>query len=452
MSALEYIPPEQLHEAEGNPRRIRNDRFEHLCQTIAARPDLLEARPLILDAVEGDIVAGNMRLRAAKALLSGEALGVDLEACSAFEAWIADRSGIPVFRKTFADASERREWLTLDNQGFGEWVPEEVAALIAAHAADGGDMALLGFTETERDGLLALLKPEPQAGGLDGADPDAVPAPPAEPITQPGDLWILGAHRLLCASAEHRESYEQLLHVEGEMRALLEVPACVWTDPPYGVDYDPESRPLTTFSADRDAKPFGVIAGDDLTGEVYAEWLTTCLRAATEPLDEGGAVYVMHADKMAEWAMRAYREAGLHFAQQLLWIKSRLVFGRGDYQYIHEPLIYGWKPGAAHAWLGDRKQTTVFEVPTDHYAKREEGGYVHANQKPYDLIRPMLENSTSVGELVLDPFGGSGSTLVVCEQIERRCRTLELSPAFCDVIVERWETFTGRSAQRVRLT
>lgn len=410
------IPLDALREADDNPRTITDERFERLKYTLTRMPGLLEDRPLIATP-DGTVIAGNMRLRAARAL-----------------GW--DRVPVSVRDPT---PDERREIITLDNQPFGEWVPEELAALVRAHEEEGGDLALLGFADAEIEALRLLAADAPEPGGLPGADPDACPEPPAEPTTQPGDVWTLGAHRLVCADAVHDASYATLLGDE-------DVDA-IWTDPPYGVNYDPENRVLTDFGIERTERPLGAIIGDDRDGVGYAEWLACVLAAATAPLRAGGPVYLCHADRMAEWAHRAWRLADLHFASALLWVKSRIVFDRGDYHSRHEPLIYGWKKGAAHAWFSDAKQETVFEVASDHYGDNRQA-YVAPTQKPYDLIRPMLENSTQPDDVVLDPFGGSGSTLIVCEQIGRRARLLELDPYYCDVIVARWEAFTGRSAER----
>lgn len=447
---VEYLPVEDLREAEDNPRLIRDERFEHLCRTVARRPGLLEARPLILDDERGDIVAGNMRLRAAKELIA--------QGNVEFAEWVEQRGGLPVFRHRFEDASERREWLALDNHGFGEWVPEGLAAMMQAHADEGGDLAMLGFAQPEVDALLALAKAPPAGGGLPDADPDETPEPPVAPVTQDGDLWLLGDHRLVCGNAHSLEALALLLDVPtDEPLDRHRVVDCVWTDPPYGVNYNPEGRVLAdgrwtsgaAFSAERAARPLGRVEGDEhREGEAYATWLAGILQRATMALRDGGGVYLMHAAAMSEWTYRAWREADLYFASQLIWRKSRIVFGRGDYHWAHEPVIYGWKPGAAHRWHGDATQSTVFEVAADFYGNRAEHG-LHGNQKPYDLIRPMLENSTEPGEVVLDPFGGSGSTLIVCEQLGRACRMMELDPRFVDVIVRRWQTFTGREAERI---
>ncbi len=445
MSALEpggarLVALSDLHEsgdaaAHGrNPRRISDEALRRLRHSIEADPDMLWARP-VMATVDGEVLGGNMRLRAAR-------LDPPFEA-------------IPTYVLEGDPATQRARMLR-DNAPYGEWIPDELAALVKAHEDDGADMALLGFSAGELGGLLALVSASDAAGGgLEGADPDAVPEPPEEPVTQPGDTWILGDHRLVCGNAEDPLAFDRVLRdadqyelVPGvEVRWITETVDCVWTDPPYGVDYDPEARE-SYFSPERLANPLGKIEGDKLEEEAFSTWLALTLGNAGRCLRPGGSVYMAHAGSVSEWAARGFREAGFYLSSQLLWIKTVLVFGRSDYHWQHEPIFYGWKSDAAHRWFGDRKQTTLIEVASDHYSAegKAAGGYKHPNQKPYDLIRPMLENSTQAGEIVLDPFGGSGSTLIVCEQMGRKARLLELDPRYCDVIVRRWETFTGREA------
>lgn len=432
---LTYLEPELLREAEDNPRQIRDERFDLLLRALLADPSMLEARPLIADAndVNGSgqyaVVAGNMRLRAIREILiSGQE--------TALSAMVAEHAGVPVYVKAFASDAERREWLLRDNASYGEWVPEELARLLAMHEAEGADVALLGFTGLEAESLLALVaEPPPEPGGHGDPD-DAGGAPPSQPTTKPGDAWRLGDSVVLCADAAHPQSYAELLKHIGGWDAI-------WTDPPYGVGYDAEARE-SYFSPDRLAQPFGEIQGDQRQAlGAYADWLCTVLENALAPMREGGAVYLCHADKMVEAASQAFRESGCYLSSQLIWVKSVLVFGRSDYHYKHEPLLYGWKEGAAHRWFGDRKQTTIIEAASDHYNEHKGERYVHPTQKPYELIRPGLENSTRLGDVVLDPFAGSGSTLAACVMLGRRCAALELDPRYVDVVCARYEALTG---------
>ncbi len=432
MSEITWTTVEELEEAPENPRRISDEAFERLCRSMDADPAMLKARPLIVDVDNAQVVAGNMRLRAAKALLEREP--------GNFTEWYHANGGIPVYDKHFESPAERREWLLRDNSLYGEWVPEEVAALIAMHRDEGGIAELLGFSDTEADALLVHLASGEPAAPAGTGDVDATPkSVPDEPFTRLGDLWELGDHALLCGDAV---SFAAVQHAVDVGEHMIHA---VWTDPPYGVNYDAEARVGTFFSEERLAAAFGQIKGDeDRDHAAYAVWLAQALEAARDVLIPGGAVYLCHAGKMMEGAAAAWRLAGLHLAQQLVWVKSRLTFGRLDYHYSHEPIIYGWLPGGPHRWFGDRTQCSVIEVPTDHYATDGRESYAHPTQKPYGLIAPCIENSTQPGEGVLDPFAGAGSTLIACEHLGRRCVAIEIEPRYCDVILDRWAAFTGR--------
>lgn len=424
-----------LVEAEENPRRISPEALERLVYSLEHDPAMLEARPLIVDAEAREdgtftVVAGNMRLRAAsEAILDTE---------SQFYEWYVERGGLPVYAKHFDSPRVRREWMLRDNAGYGEWVPDELAALVAAHRDAEGDLAMLGFSEPDLGLLLAAS--EDDVPGLPTSAPDDVPKAPEQAVSRLGDVWQLGDHRLVCGDAALPQTVEA---------ATLGAPmSAIVTDPPYGVDYDPEARVLTGFSQERLKRPLGELTGDDRLAGDYSLWLAEVLIVAAEPLRDGGALYMFFADRMMEWAAGAVREAGFHIAQQLVWRKSRLVFGRHDWQYQHEPIIYGWKPGNAHVWLGDRTQTTIIEASTDHYGTEREK-YRHPTQKPYEVLRPLIENSTMREAGVLDPFAGSGSTIIACERLRRRCAAIELEPRWVDVAILRWMGFTGEQAELV---
>lgn len=435
--SLRWLDPRNLRENPSNPRTISDDRYEALKHSITVDPTMLEARPIVLDAEQQDIVMGNMRHRVICDVLA------DLDADTPLHRYVAEHDGVPVYEKTFASAAERREWITRDNNEYGEWIPAELAALVAQHQAEGGDMALLGFSDTEADALLALHHGEPER--TEPGNPDDVPPAPARAITQPGDVWQLGDHQLVCGDAVDPETYAAL---DGE-RAW-----CMWTDPPYNVGYSPENRTgrgqTWDFGEERRNNPLGEHAGDARRpGAEYGAWLLDAFKLAGDHLHPGGSVYVCHADKMVRWVAQAFEDAEWYFSSQIIWLKTVLTLGRSDYHYKHEPILYGWREGAAHRWLGDRTQTTVYEVANDHYAEGRSEGYVHPTQKPYDLIRPMLENSTERGDVVLDPFAGSGSTLIACEQLGRRCRAIEIEPRYCDVIVSRWGHYAGARAELI---
>lgn len=254
------------------------------------------------------------------------------------------------------------------------------------------------------------------------ADPDDVPPPPEVPITKPGDLWLLGDHRVLCGDAT--DPHDVSIVMDGQLSS------CLWTDPPYGVDYEGGTAEHLTIEND---------GADGLPG-----LLREAFRAADAVMRPGAVFYVCHADIFAYEFVGAVRSVGWVQARPavVLWIKDRLVLGRGDYHSRSEPILYGWKPGAGHRKVADRTQDNVWEFPRP--SKSEE----HPTMKPVELVARALRNSTRTGELIYDPFLGSGSTLIAAEELGRRCYGLDLDPRYVDVAVRRWEAFTGKTAER----
>lgn len=250
--------------------------------------------------------------------------------------------------------------------------------------------------------------------------PDVIPpygeeAPLSEPKvvkTVKGDVYELGGHRLVCGDATVLEDAEKLMR--GEKADM------VWTDPPYNVAYEGKTKDALT------------IENDSMEGKAFYQFLYDAfvnMLTATKP---GGAIYVAHADSEGANFRSAMVGGGWLLKQCLIWVKQHMVMGRQDYHWQHEPILYGWAPGAAHNWYSDRKQTTVLNFDRPH--RNEE----HPTMKPVDLIEYMLGNSSARGDIVLDPFGGSGSTLVACQKQGRKARLLELDPKYCDVIVTRY--------------
>ncbi len=294
-----------------------------------------------------------------------------------------------------------------------ELLPIELSTLKQANY----DLGLLGFDEDE---LQSLLNPD----GVEGfTDPDEIPEAPEEPITQRGDLWLLGEHRLLCGDSTSADDVAVLM--EGELADLL------LTDPPYNVAYEGKTAEALT------------IENDSMDDNAFREFLKQAFVNAQTVLKEGAGFYIWHADSEGFNFRWACNEAGWKVRQCLQWVKNSMVLGRQDYQWKHEPCLYGWKEGAGHTWLSDRSQTTVLEF--DRPSRSEE----HPTMKPVPLFRYLIQNSCRVGGLVLDLFGGSGSTLIAAEQLERRAYLMELDPRYCDVIVKRWEAFTGKSALHI---
>ena len=251
-------------------------------------------------------------------------------------------------------------------------------------------------------------------------DPDDVPEPPAEPTTKPGDLWILGNHRLLCGDSTNIQHVERLM--DGQK-------ADMWlTDPPYNIAYEGGTKKRRA------------IENDSMNADDFRAFLRDCYSLADSVLRPGGAFYVWHADTEGYNFRGAALDIGWNVRQTLIWNKNNSAFGRSDFHWKHEPCLYGWKEGAAHSWHNDRKQTTVLDF------NRPSRSEQHPTMKPVDLIEYCMGNNTRNGDIVLDSFGGSGTTLIAAERIGRKARLMELDPAYCDVIVKRWEDFTGNTA------
>jgi DNA modification methylase len=356
--------------------------------------------PIVVDE-DGVILAGHTRYRAAVLLGLAE---------------------VPVHVAVGLTPDQARAFRIADNQtaNLSGWDDEKLVAELMALQAAGVDLDLTGFSADELGRLL-------EAPGEALADPDDVPETPPEPETRPGDLWVLGDHRLLCGDATDAGDLAVLM---GDATADL-----LLTDPPYGVAYTGRTADALTIANDE--------AGDDAA---YQAFLATALRTALVHVRPGAGFYVWHADVRGLPVRLAVQDAGLQVRQCLVWAKNAMVLGRQDYQWRHEPALYGWKDGAAHSWYGDRTQTTVLEF--DKPSRSES----HPTMKPVELFRALIRNSSPCDGVVLDVFGGSGTSLVAAELEGRRARLLELDPAYCDVIKARWEAVTGRVAERATAT
>jgi DNA modification methylase len=321
---------------------------------------------------------------------------------------------------------------------------EALAALLKEILGESETLEGTGYSGEDLDALLQVLDQEPTVQVLapvEGlTDEDAVPEPQPDPFTLPGDIWLLGDHRLMCGDSTSVDAVERLMAgAKADM---------VFTDPPYNVNYDPESR-HSHFSETRTANPLGKIQNDKKSPEQFRAFLDDVYSAADCVLIAGGAIYICHADTEGHHFRNAFIAQPWKLQSCLIWKKTVLVFGRADYHWMHEPILYGWKEGASHSWEGDRKQTTIIQVASEHYDKAESdtgGKYVHPTQKPVKLILIALQNSSRTGSAVLDLFGGSGSTLIACEKTRRKSRLMEIDPRYCDVIINRWQEFTGREA------
>lgn len=242
-----------------------------------------------------------------------------------------------------------------------------------------------------------------------------------EPVTKRGDIWKLDRHRLMCGDSTVRSNIAMLMN--GNQADL------VLTDPPYNVDYEGATKEKLK------------IQNDNMNDNAFLQFLTDAFSGMHEYSKKGAAIYVFHADSKGYNFRTAFKKAGYQLRQCLIWAKNSMVMGRQDYQWQHEPILYGWKEGSSHRWYGDRKQTTLIRY--DKPLSNAE----HPTMKPIGLCSYLLLNSSKEGNIILDPFGGSGSTLIACEQKERTCYTIELDERYCDVIIKRWEQYTNKKAE-----
>jgi DNA modification methylase len=288
---------------------------------------------------------------------------------------------------------------------------------------------LLDRVQTSNRAVAELLSSIARGAGLPGrkslTDPDSIPPLVGVPLVRRGELWLLGEHRLLCGDASSERDMARLT-----AGALVDV---LWTDPPYGVSYRGKTKRALR------------IVGDD--ANELDTLLPATFRAIDKVLAPGAALYVMHPAGAASLMFgRAFVEAGWRLRQSLVWVKDRMVLGHSDYHYRHEPILYGYKPGGGRwgrghrGWHGDNRQDSVLEVA------RPAASRDHPTAKPVALVARCLANSASSGGAVLDPFAGSGSTLIACEQLGLHALLLEIDPAYCDVIIRRWEQHTGEMA------
>lgn len=249
---------------------------------------------------------------------------------------------------------------------------------------------------------------------------------PEEPISKRGDIWVLGRHRLMCGDST--DAVDVALLMDGNKADML------LTDPPYNVDYTGKASELETRK----------IENDKMEDSAFQDFLTSAFENAAENMKAGGVFYIWHADSEGLNFRVACKKAGFQVRQCLIWNKNAMVMGRQDYQWKHEPCLYGWKDGASHLWASDRKQTTVLEF------EKPQKNNLHPTMKPIKLFDYQIKNNTKGDDIVLDLFGGSGTTIMAAEQNGRRGFVMEYDPKFVDVIVDRWEQFTGMKAKKIK--
>jgi len=375
-------------------RNSRTHSDAQVAQIAASVREFGWTNPVLVDGENG-IIAGHGRILAARKL------GMDEVPC-------IELSGL--------SDTQRRAYIIADNKlALNAGWDDELLAIEFAELADAGfDNLLTGFTQDEIDALTPEQLPE----GL--TDEDAVPELQAEPVSKLGDVWVLGKHRVMCGDSTSIEALEQLCGGQ-----LVDM----WlTDPPYNVAYEGKTKDALT------------IKNDSMADDQFRQFLRDSYVAADAVMKPGAVFYIWHADLEGYNFRGAAQDAGWKVRQCLIWKKSTMVMGRQDYHWKHEPCLYGWKDGAGHLWAADRKQTTILE-----FDKPSRNGE-HPTMKPVALFEYQMLNNTKGGDIVLDSFGGSGTTLLAAEKNGRYARLMELDPKYVDVIVRRWCEFTGKQA------
>ncbi len=317
-----------------------------------------------------------------------------------------------VFAENLTDA-QKRAYILADNQLAlnAGWDEEMLSVELSDLKDESFDLSLLGFDEKDLEKLMA----GPDDGGAQDDDFDLSAALEKASFVEKGDLWTVGKHRLLCGDATSPEDVERLM---GGKTANL-----ILTDPPYGVSFK-ASDGLT-------------IENDSLKGDEFYKFLLSAFTNMAAHLEKGGAAYVFHADTEGLNFRKAFIDAGFHLAGVCIWVKNSLVLGRSDYQWQHEPILYGFLQNGKHPWYSDRKQTTIWNF---NKPKRNKD---HPTSKPLDLLSYPIKNSSQENAIVLDTFGGSGSTMMACEQMNRICYMSELDPKYASVILRRYVEDTG---------
>lgn len=393
---MEERPLSELHPADYNPRVALTPEDEEYQRIKRSIEEYGYVDPIIINS-DGTIIGGHQRYNV---LLD---LGYDTA-----HVVIVD-----------LDKNAEKALNVALNKISGEWDDEKLCDLLQDLDLSGYDFSLTGFTRSELDGLQLKLGVG-EAVEDEDFDVDKAVEECEKPVTKRGDLWIMGGHRLLCGDARNVDDMARLM---GGAKADL-----LLTDPPYNVDYVGKTKDALKIDNDR------------MSNADFRAFLLEAFTAARQSMKAGAAFYIWHADSNGYDFRGACMDAGWKVRQCLIWEKDILVLGRQDYQWQHEPCLYGWNEGAGHAWYSDRKQTTIlrFDKPT----RSKE----HPTMKPVPLFGYLVQNSSKPGDIVLDPFSGSGTTVIAAEQLDRTAYVMELNERYCDVIVKRWEEQTGEKA------
>ena len=374
---MQTVPINKIKPNPRNPRLIKDETFDKLCKSLTEFPEMLEKRPLVcFTDVDGKFVVlgGNQRLKAAQHVKLKQ---LPIVLC---DDWTEEQKEMFLYRDNISAGSW--EWETVS-----EWGKEELKDW--GEEAPFTDATVIEAVEDEFD----------------------VPDGGIETDIVLGDLFEIGEHRLLCGDSTQTDTFEKLM--DGELADM------VVTDPPYNVAYEGGTKDKLT------------IENDSMSNDDFYKFLYDFYSALTTAVKKGGAIYVWHASSEIINFAKGMVDAGWLLKQQLIWVKNSMVMGRQDYQWKHEPCLYGWLKGDSHKWYSDRKQTTVIE-----WDKPLRNGE-HPTMKPIGLFAYQIENSSKQGDIVIDAFGGSGTTMVACEQLKRKARVIEYDPKYCQVIIDR---------------
>lgn len=393
---IEVWDVETLIPYDKNPRTHSAEQISQIAASIAQFGFL---NPILVDTAAG-IIAGHGRLQAAKQLGLAQ---------------------VPVVVLDHLTETQKRAYVIADNKLAlnAGWDNDLLRDEMNALAEEDFDLDLLGFDGAELDEI--MFSDEEEASDED----DAVPETPVEAISKTGDLWKLGDHYVLCGDATVLTDIEKVM--QGHLADM------VFTDPPYNVDYGNTAKDKMRG---KDRK----IMNDNL-GDGFEQFLyDSCLNMITICK---GAIYICMSSSELHTLHTAFVKAGGKWSTFVIWAKNMFTMGRSDYQRQYEPILYGWKQGNDHYWCGARNEGDVW------FVKKPVRNDLHPTMKPVELIERALKNSSKSRDIVMDCFGGSGSTLIACEKLGRQCRMVELDPKYVDVIVKRWEDFTGRKGELV---
>lgn len=391
----------KIDELKEYGKNARTHTAEQVAQVAASIKEFGFTNPVLIDE-SNEIIAGHGRTASARSIGMTEVPAIRLE-------------GLTDAQKRALRIADNK--LALNSGWDNDLLSEELEAL----KFEDFNIDVVGFSSEELDELLTeatQTMTDTQIAEDTAPEVDAV-----ENMVQPGDVWQLGKHRLMCGDSTSVEDVRTLMDDDN---------ADMWlTDPPYNMAYEGKTADKLR------------IKNDNMSDDAFYQLLARSYKAADAVLKPGGAFYIWHAGLEGYNFHKAAIDAGWKVRQCLIWEKNAIALGRQDYQWKHEPCLYGWKDGALHHWYSDRKQTTILNF--DKPCKNAE----HPTMKPVALFAYLIENSSQPGDVVLDSFGGSGTTLIACEQLGRRCNMMELDPRYCSVIIARYEQLTGEKAIKI---